>query len=54
MRKPFVHLGLFLSQLLFGIITPFLLMPDIAKLRVTRSLIAFGNASATNSPNPKV
>lgn len=37
----FARLGLFLSQILFSIITPFLLMPNVAKLRVTRHFIAF-------------
>jgi ubiquinone/menaquinone biosynthesis C-methylase UbiE len=41
MGNPFMRLGLFLSQILFSVITPFLLMPNIAKLRVTRHFIAF-------------
>ena len=41
MGKPFVRLGLFLSQILFSSITPFLLVPTIAKMRITRRLIAF-------------
>jgi len=35
------RLGLFLSQIIFSIITPILLMPKIAKLRFTRLFIAF-------------
>jgi ubiquinone/menaquinone biosynthesis C-methylase UbiE len=41
MGNPLNRLGLFLSQILFSIITPLLLMPKIAKLRFTRLLIAF-------------
>ena len=41
MKNPFVALSLFISQILFSIITPFLLMPNIARLRFTRHLIAF-------------
>jgi len=41
MGKPFVRLGLFLSQILFSIITPFLLMPKIAKLSVIRHFVSF-------------
>ncbi|MEW6584484.1 MAG: methyltransferase domain-containing protein [Nitrospirota bacterium] len=40
-QTPFSRLGLFFSQVMFSIITPFLLMPRIAKLRIARSLIAF-------------
>lgn len=41
MHIKFNRLGLFLSQLLFSIITPFLLMPRIANVKATRSFIAF-------------
>ncbi len=41
MGNPFVRLGLFLSQILFSIITPFLLMPKIAKLSVIRHFVSF-------------
>ncbi len=41
MGNPFARLGLFLSQIRFSIITPFLLMPKIAKLSVVRHFVAF-------------
>lgn len=39
--NPFNRLALFFSQILFSIITPPLLIPGIAKLRITRFLIWF-------------
>jgi len=39
--NTFNRLALFLSQVLFSIITPFLLLPRIAKLKATRSFISF-------------
>jgi len=53
MGNPFVRLSLFFSQILFSIITPFLLMPNIAKLHVTRHLIAlcFGRAYGNRYQN---
>jgi ubiquinone/menaquinone biosynthesis C-methylase UbiE len=41
MENPFTRLALFLSQILFSIITPFLLMSGIAKLSITRLFISF-------------
>lgn len=41
MSNPFIRPALFLSQMLFSIITPPLLMPRIAKLRFTRLFISF-------------
>lgn len=41
MGNPFIRLSHFLSQILFSTITPFLLMPRIAKLSITRLFIAF-------------
>jgi len=39
--NKFNRIGIFLTQVLFSIITPPLLIPSISKLRVTRSVIAF-------------
>lgn len=39
--KPMNRFALFMSQVVFSVITPFLLMPSVAKLRIIRSLIAF-------------
>jgi len=41
MGNPFIHLAHFLSQILFSTITPFLLMPRIAKLSITRLFVSF-------------
>lgn len=41
MGNPFIRLSHFLSQIPFSTITPFLLMPRIAKLSITRLFIAF-------------
>jgi SAM-dependent methyltransferase len=41
MGNPFNRLVLFLSQILFSIITPFLLLPKIAELSITRLFISF-------------
>lgn len=41
MGNPFIRLSHFLSQILFSIITPFLLMQRIAKLSITRLFISF-------------
>src|SRR4030042_6724087 len=41
MGNPFNRLALFLSQILFSIVTPPLLMPCIAKLYITRLFISF-------------
>jgi ubiquinone/menaquinone biosynthesis C-methylase UbiE len=35
------RIGIFLTQVVFSIITPSLLIPSISKLRITRSIIAF-------------
>ena len=40
MGNPLNRLALFLSQILFSIITPFLLMPKIAELSITRLFIS--------------
>lgn len=39
--NPINRLALFASQIVFSVITPFLLIPGIAKLRFTRSIISF-------------
>lgn len=39
--NPFNRLALFVSQFIFSVITPPLLIPGIGKLRATRSFIAF-------------
>lgn len=41
MASPFKRLANFASQIVFSIVTPPLLIPKIAKLRITRSFIAF-------------
>jgi ubiquinone/menaquinone biosynthesis C-methylase UbiE len=41
MHNNLNKLGLFLSQILFSIITPVLLMPRVGQLKVTRAIIAF-------------
>jgi ubiquinone/menaquinone biosynthesis C-methylase UbiE len=41
MSNPSARLGLFLSQILFSTITPFLLIPKIARLSVVRHFVVF-------------
>ena len=41
MGNPFNRLALFFSQIIFSIITPFLLLPKIAELSITRLFISF-------------